>query len=103
MRIAKATNRLSELEELILRYRANCLPEEVKLIYIPMKKTAYGDYEIATTYVVPKDKELTVDHGMTSEEHIRIKRYRFGDQEVFAGYGEETKTLVIGKKMESLR
>ena len=85
---------MSELEKLVFLHRANRLPEEVELVYVSVKRTAYGDWQIAEMYTV--SQELM---GMEYEEHIKIERYRFGNQNLFAGYGEKTKTLVIGKEM----
>ena len=71
------TSELTDLEKMALLYYVERLPEEINLIYVSVtQKTFVGE----------------------SERAIKIERLRFGDLVFSAGYEEETKTLVIGKR-----
>jgi hypothetical protein len=92
-------DKLTNLERLVFKWRIGRLPQDVKLIYIPMRKTDYGDWQIAETYAAYV--EPTAEYEQPGNvEHIKIEHLRFGTWEVFAGYGEKTQTLVIGRKTD---
>ncbi len=66
---------LTDLEKLALLHYVGQLPEEINLIYVPPIQTTYE----------------------TALGSVKIEHLRFGF-DIFAGYEEETKTLVIRER-----
>ena len=81
----------------------NQLPEDVTVIDVPIKRTAYGDYQVASEDHQPFKDDKYQDGAC---ESIEIGQYFIYDRSLifgrmmFAGYGEETKTLVIGRELQ---
>jgi len=79
--------------ELLELYLAGRLPKDVTLESVPIRLTAYGDYQIVNRHgqfsPPPDDFE-------GQSETIRLEMHKVDNQTIFAGYGPQSKRLVIG-------
>jgi hypothetical protein len=85
-------------EALLELYLLRSLPDDITLITVPLKRSPYGDYSIQTSYCVPAwdlPRCESAD-GNIEVEHIEMARFHFGLLDIYAGYGEKTKTLIVG-------
>lgn len=81
--------------EQLLMYLAGDERLSVTVIEFPIVKTAYG-WQVASVRRERIDMET---HGITdvTTEDIPLEKCEIEGQTIFAGYGPDTKTLVIGK------
>ena len=77
--------------ELLELYLAGRLPEDVTLVKVPVRLTAYGDFQIAKKLGL-----LAPPPDCLRSETIRLEMHTTATRPIFAGYGKQTKTLVIG-------
>lgn len=75
------------LEQLVNRYLSHTLPREIKVVPIPYRKTAYGDIEIELI------ENTASEYVFNLEIHESVQMLPI---KIYAGYGEQTKTLFIG-------
>ncbi len=84
----------TEVRKLLRRFLSKDLPDDVTLIRVHIEKTFYGWRIKGDRELVPT---LDVDH---ETETITLKKWIIGKATVYAGYGPDTKTLVVGRKIE---
>jgi len=89
--------------EALALYYASELPEDIRVVSLPMRRTAYGDLQITSKYQATIPDQLDHD-GFTTTESIDIHRFVFvphGQKQIhYAGYGPKSKTLVLAKEEE---
>ena len=88
---------IASIVHLLQLHLMDQLPEGVTVIYIPIKRTYDGECQVASEYHRPFEDDR---HSDGACESIEIRRYLIFGRMMFAGYGEETRTLVIGKKSQ---
>ena len=90
--------------ERVTRWINGTLPADIRVEYVPIKEhDAYGDYSV----IVPNKRFTSLPTIIPSDimidiEKIRVEQFRMGFDDVrlpsiYAGYGEESRTLLIGK------
>lgn len=86
------------IQALISLYQREELPEDVNLIFVPIHRMAYGDFEIIRDY--------SYTHGQSNDipgvakETLTLQEYIVNGETVFAAYGEQSKSLIIGKERQ---
>ena len=90
---------MPSIPKLIQLHLDNQLPNDVTVIYVPITKTHYHDYRIA----LPHDQANHYQPiASIAYETIQLQRYTRGREFIYAGYGEQTKTLLIGKIVDDM-
>lgn len=88
----------TNLHFLISLYQRNALPEDVKLTFVPIRKTAYGDFELVRDFLYhPKAPKNIPD---VTTETVTLQEYIVNGETVFAAYGEQSRNLIIGKERQ---
>lgn len=71
------------------------MPRDTTVVLVPIKATVYNDNQIVSW--PRRDYRITTYRsGDFQEESITIRKYLVDGQVIYAGYGPQTKTLVIG-------
>jgi len=85
---------MPSISKLIQLYIERRLPKDVTLVLVPITKTHYHDYRIP----LPHDQANHCQPiASIAYETIQLQRYTRGREFIYAGYGEQTKTLLIGE------
>ncbi len=88
---------LEVIEKMIEAYMMQVIHafyEEVQVSLVPVKESGYGD--LVTVNNVPEWARSPIFSDDYPTETIKLNEYFVLGKRVLAGYGEETKTLVIG-------
>ena len=88
-----------DMRNLLLLYKMNRgnLPSDITVVNVPIKAhAAYGDFSIQG-----ERKPLSPPPPGGLRESITLEKYVVLDEIIYAGFGEKTRTLLIGKPVSN--